>query len=167
MAKIILSAVSGEKVLKNIFICIFRCDNARSWATEKLNIKITQDKWIINNFHFYCYHSKLIDVIKSFFFFYSALMEAQDIFGLDFDFDEFEKYGRDDFSSEEEEEDYEDDTEDGAPRRPKKKSTKKSIYEVSDSVAWLGCVWENWSTWFGPKSNIWLCSLTALEELSS
>lgn len=60
----------------------------------------------------------------------SALMEAQDIFGLDFDFDEFEKYGRDDFSSEEEEEDYEDDTEDGAPRRPKKKSTKKSIYEV-------------------------------------
>ena len=94
-------------------------------------------------------------------------MEAQDIFGLDFDFDEFEKYGRDDFSSEEEEEDYEDDTEDGAPRRPKKKSTKKSIYEVSDSVAWLGCVWENWSTWFGPKSNIWLCSLTVLEELSS
>ena len=87
-------------------------------------------------------------------------MEAQDIFGLDFDFDEFEKYGRDDFSSEEEEEDYEDDTEDGAPRRPKKKSTKKSIYEVSDSIARLGCVWENWSTWFGPKSNIWLCSLT-------
>lgn len=164
MAKIILSAVSGEKVLKNIFICIFRCDNARSWATEKLNIKITQDKWIINNFHFYCYHSKLIDVIKSFFFFYSALMEAQDIFGLDFDFDEFEKYGRDDFSSEEEEEDYEDDTEDGAPRRPKKKSTKKSIYEVSDSIAWLGCVWENWSTWF---ESIWLCSLTVLEELSS
>ena len=69
-------------------------------------------------------------------------MEAQDIFGLDFDFDEFEKYGRDDFSSEEEEEDYEDDTEDGAPRRPKKKSTKKSIYEVSDSIAWLGCVWK-------------------------
>lgn len=73
-------------------------------------------------------------------FFISALIEAQDIFGLDFDFDEFEKYGRDDYSSEEEEEDYEDDAEDGAPRRPKKKSAKKSIYEVSDSVALLDCV---------------------------
>ena len=73
-------------------------------------------------------------------FFISALIEAQDIFGLDFDFDEFEKYGRDDYSSEEEEEDYEDDAEDGAPRRPKKKSAKKSIYEVSDSVALPECV---------------------------
>ena len=64
----------------------------------------------------------------------SALMEAQDIFGLDFDFDEFEKYGRDDFLSEEDEDEYEDeDEEDGALIRPKKKSTKKSIYEVSDS----------------------------------
>ena len=62
----------------------------------------------------------------------SALMEAQDIFGLDFDFDEFEKYGRDDFLSEDDEDEYEEeDEEDGALRRPKKKSTKKSIYEVS------------------------------------
>ena len=61
-----------------------------------------------------------------------ALMEAQDIFGLDFDFDEFEKYGREDYSSGEEEDDYlDEDDEDGVLRRPKKKSTKKSIYEVS------------------------------------
>lgn len=61
-----------------------------------------------------------------------ALMEAQDIFGLDFDFDEFEKYGREDYSSGEEEEDYlDEDDEDGVLRRPKKKPTKKSIYEVS------------------------------------
>lgn len=62
-------------------------------------------------------------------------MEAQDIFGLDFDFDEFEKYGRDDFSSDEEENEYEEeDGEDGVLRRQKKKSTKKSIYEVSGLV---------------------------------
>lgn len=60
-------------------------------------------------------------------------MEAQDIFGLDFDFDEFEKYGKDDFLSEDEEDEYEDDDEeDGALKRQKKRSTKKSIYEVSD-----------------------------------
>ena len=65
-----------------------------------------------------------------------ALMEAQDIFGLDFDFDEFEKYGRDDFSSDEEEDEYEEEeVEDGVLRRPKKKSTKKSIYEVSGPEA--------------------------------
>ena len=59
-------------------------------------------------------------------------MEAQDIFGLDFDFDDFEKYGREDYSSGEEEDDYlDEDDEDGVLRRPKKKSTKKSIYEVS------------------------------------
>ena len=62
-------------------------------------------------------------------------MEAQDIFGLDFDFDEFEKYGRDDFSSDEEENEYEEeDGEDGVLQRQKKKSTKKSIYEVSGLV---------------------------------
>ena len=32
-----------------------------------------------------------------------ALKEAQDIFGLDFDFDEFKKYGRDDSLSHEDE----------------------------------------------------------------
>lgn len=60
----------------------------------------------------------------------SALLEAQDIFGLDFDFDEFDKYGRDDYS--EEEDDYEEEVVDGEARRRKgkRKSTKKSIYEV-------------------------------------
>ena len=59
---------------------------------------------------------------ERFFCYVRALMEAQDIFGLDFDFDEFEKYGRDDFSSDEDEDEYEEEE--------KKKSTKKSIYEV-------------------------------------
>ena len=62
-------------------------------------------------------------------------MEAQDIFGLDFDFDEFEKYGRDDYSSEDDDDEYEEeDGEVGVMRRQKKKSTKKSIYEVSELV---------------------------------
>ena len=65
-------------------------------------------------------------------------MEAQDIFGLDFDFDEFEKYGRDDFSSDEDEDEYEEeDGEDGTLRQQKKKSTKKSIYEVRFVRAFL------------------------------
>ena len=65
-------------------------------------------------------------------------MEAQDIFGLDFDFDEFEKYGRDDFSSDEDEDEYEEeDGEDGTLRQQKKKSTKKSIYEVRFARAFL------------------------------
>ena len=55
-----------------------------------------------------------------------ALKEAQDIFGLDFDFDEFKKYGRDDSSWDEDEDEYEqEDGEDGALRRQKKKSAKK------------------------------------------
>ncbi|XP_076244162.1 transcription elongation factor SPT6 isoform X2 [Calliopsis andreniformis] len=63
----------------------------------------------------------------------AALQEAQDIFGVDFDFDEFEKYG-DEFEEEEEEEDeYQEEIED-RPRRSKKhfkkKSTKKSIFEI-------------------------------------
>ena len=70
-------------------------------------------------------------------------MEAQDIFGLDFDFDEFEKYGRDDFLSEDDEDEYEEeDEEDGALRRPKKKSTKKSIYEVSVCRTDVACIAE-------------------------
>ena len=35
-----------------------------------------------------------------------ALKEAQDIFGLYFDFDEFKKYGRDDSSSDKDEDEY-------------------------------------------------------------
>ena len=76
--------------------------------------------------------------MKVFFCYVRALMEAQDIFGLDFDFDEFEKYGRDDFSSEEDEDEYEEeDGEDGTLRQQKKKSTKKSIYEVRFARAFL------------------------------
>ncbi|XP_064612097.1 transcription elongation factor SPT6-like [Liolophura sinensis] len=69
----------------------------------------------------------------------SALQEAQDIFGVDFDFDEFATYGEEE--GEEEEEDYEDEYIDeeaegeGAVSRRKskkshKKQTKKSIFDV-------------------------------------
>lgn len=40
---------------------------------------------------------------------FRALQEAQDTFGLEFDFDEFEKFGQGDF--EEDEEDYEEEDE--------------------------------------------------------
>ncbi|XP_044731246.1 transcription elongation factor SPT6 isoform X2 [Chrysoperla carnea] len=69
----------------------------------------------------------------------AALQEAQDIFGVDFDYDEFDKYDQDDYEEEEDEEEideYVDDDEgDGERRRrPKKaarkKPTKKSIFEI-------------------------------------
>ncbi|XP_041456554.1 transcription elongation factor SPT6-like isoform X2 [Lytechinus variegatus] len=70
----------------------------------------------------------------------SALQEAQDIFGLDFDFDEFEGYGDDYEEAEEEEyseyEDEEEELEEGGEQRRrqkrpgKKRAPKKSIYEV-------------------------------------
>lgn len=47
---------------------------------------------------------------------YSSLQEGQDIFGVDFDYDEFEKYGEEDYESEEDEdldEYLEDDEEEG------------------------------------------------------
>lgn len=64
-----------------------------------------------------------------------ALQEAQDIFGVDFDYDEFDKYGEDEYDDEEEEDEYMDDDVDGErPRRPKKtpkkKATRKSIFEI-------------------------------------
>ncbi|KAL1440168.1 hypothetical protein MTO96_009978 [Rhipicephalus appendiculatus] len=67
-----------------------------------------------------------------------ALQEAQDIFGVDFDFDEFSKY-QDDYDEDMEEEEYEDEEEEGETRpRPKKTSrkrqTKKSIFEVYEPV---------------------------------
>ncbi|XP_063222520.1 transcription elongation factor SPT6 isoform X2 [Bacillus rossius redtenbacheri] len=67
----------------------------------------------------------------------AALQEAQDIFGVDFDYEEFEKY--DDEFDEEEEEDDEYDVEEGDEdvekrRKPKKaakkKPTRKSIFEI-------------------------------------
>lgn len=64
------------------------------------------------------------------------MQEAQDIFGIDFDYDEFGKYGEDGFEEEEEEEEedeYQDEVED-RPRRSKKhakkRSTRKSIFEI-------------------------------------
>lgn len=69
----------------------------------------------------------------------AALQEAQDIFGVDFDFDEFSKY-QDEYDEEMEEEDYEDEEEEGEARpRPSKKAsrkrqTKKSIFEVYEPV---------------------------------
>ena len=67
----------------------------------------------------------------------AALQEAQDIFGVDFDYDEFGKYGDDDYEEDEDEEEdeyVEDDGEGERPRRskkaPKKRSTKKSIFEI-------------------------------------
>ena len=71
--------------------------------------------------------------IKNFFnHFYRALQEAQDIFGVDFDFDEFEKFG--DEYEEEDEYDVEEGAEDEHKRRKEKKkvrkTTKKSIFEI-------------------------------------
>ncbi|KOC62569.1 Transcription elongation factor SPT6 [Habropoda laboriosa] len=66
----------------------------------------------------------------------AALQEAQDIFGVDFDYDEFGKYGEEDYEEEEEEEEdeYMDDEDAERPRRPKKqlkkKTTRKSIFEI-------------------------------------
>lgn len=65
------------------------------------------------------------------------LQEGQDIFGVDFDYDEFDKYEEDDYEDESEVEDeYEEEGVDGVERekRPKKatkkKSSKKSIFEI-------------------------------------
>lgn len=61
------------------------------------------------------------------------MQEGQDIFGVDFDFDEFEKYGED-YESESGEDDYEDEVDTEREKRPKKaakkKTTKKSIFEI-------------------------------------
>ncbi|XP_064461195.1 transcription elongation factor SPT6-like [Ornithodoros turicata] len=67
-----------------------------------------------------------------------ALQEAQDIFGVDFDFEEFAKY-QDEYDEDMEEEEYEDEEEEGEARpRPKKtarkRPTKKSIFEVYEPV---------------------------------
>lgn len=64
------------------------------------------------------------------------MQEAQDIFGIDFDYDEFGKYGEDEFEEEEEEEEDEyihDEIEDRpkpSKKHLKRKSARKSIFEV-------------------------------------
>ncbi|XP_056634239.1 transcription elongation factor SPT6 [Diorhabda sublineata] len=66
----------------------------------------------------------------------AALQEAQETFGVDFDYDEFSKYDQDDYEDEEddEEDEYEEDDDGEKRKRPKKdarkKPTKKSIFEV-------------------------------------
>lgn len=54
---------------------------------------------------------------------------------MDFDYDEFEKYGDEDYAESESEEDYEDESVDGErEKRPKKvakkKMSRKSIFEI-------------------------------------
>lgn len=64
------------------------------------------------------------------------MQEAQETFGVDFDFDEFSKYEQDEYEEEddEEEDEYEEDEDGERRRRPKKttrkKPTRKSIFEV-------------------------------------
>ncbi|XP_068633718.1 transcription elongation factor SPT6 [Battus philenor] len=67
----------------------------------------------------------------------ASLQEGQDIFGVDFDYDEFEKYGEEDYEDEEDEdldEYIEDEEEEGERRRTKKgkakRPSKKSIFEI-------------------------------------
>lgn len=66
----------------------------------------------------------------------AALQEAQETFGVDFDYDEFSKYDQDEYEDEEDEEEdeYEEDEEGEKRKRQKKtarkKPTKKSIFEV-------------------------------------
>ncbi|XP_045772397.1 transcription elongation factor SPT6 [Maniola jurtina] len=67
----------------------------------------------------------------------ATLQEGQDIFGVDFDYDEFDKYGEEDYEDEEDEdldEYIEDEEEDGERRRTKKgkpkRPSKKSIFEI-------------------------------------
>ena len=61
---------------------------------------------------------------------HSALQEAQDIFGVDFDFDEFDKYGVEE-ESDADDEGIEDDDPDAPRRRARKKAAKKrSIFEI-------------------------------------
>ncbi|XP_050557944.1 transcription elongation factor SPT6 [Spodoptera frugiperda] len=67
----------------------------------------------------------------------ASLQEGQDIFGVDFDYDEFEKYGEEDYEDEEDEdldEYLEDEEEEGEKRRTKKgkpkRPSKKSIFEI-------------------------------------
>ncbi|XP_045447974.1 transcription elongation factor SPT6 [Melitaea cinxia] len=66
----------------------------------------------------------------------ASLQEGQDIFGVDFDYDEFEKYGEEDYEDEEDD-DFEyidDEDEEGEKRRTKKgtakRPSKKSIFEI-------------------------------------
>lgn len=69
----------------------------------------------------------------------AALQEAQDIFGVDFDYDEFEKYD-DEYEDDISDDDYIEDEEDGGERRirqkpqKRRKATRKSIFEIYEPI---------------------------------
>ena len=63
------------------------------------------------------------------------MQEAQDIFGLDFDYGEFEKFGQEDYSEDEEADEYEEeysDEEGQTRKRGRKKTSKKTIFDVRE-----------------------------------
>lgn len=64
----------------------------------------------------------------------ASLQEGQDIFGVDFDYDEFEKYDDDEYEDESEGDDYEDEPNEERSKKPKKqtrkKTTKKTIFDI-------------------------------------
>ncbi len=63
----------------------------------------------------------------------SARQAAEDIFGVAFDYDEFEQYGEDDYDSEdddEEEEDEEEESERQRKKRGRKKKSTKTIFDI-------------------------------------
>lgn len=64
----------------------------------------------------------------------ASLQEGQDIFGVDFDYEEFEKYDDDEYEDESEVDEYEDEPTEERSRRPKKqsrkKTAKKTIFDI-------------------------------------
>ncbi|EDS27802.1 transcription elongation factor spt6 [Culex quinquefasciatus] len=63
-----------------------------------------------------------------------SLQEGQDIFGVDFDYEEFEKYDDDEYEDESEVDEYEDEPNEERSKKPKKqtrkKTSKKTIFDI-------------------------------------
>lgn len=64
----------------------------------------------------------------------ASLQEGQDIFGVDFDYEEFEKYDDDEYEDESEVDEYEDEPSEERSKKPKKptrkKTSKKTIFDI-------------------------------------
>lgn len=64
----------------------------------------------------------------------ASLQEGQDIFGVDFDYEEFEKYDDDEYEDESEVDEYEDEPNEERSKKPKKqtrkKTSKKTIFDI-------------------------------------
>lgn len=64
----------------------------------------------------------------------ASLQEGQDIFGVDFDYEEFEKYDDDEYEDESEVDEYEDEPNEERAKKPKKqtrkKTSKKTIFDI-------------------------------------